>query len=132
MIDEISAPEKTFQKEATMKRCDYKTMSVDQLWIVHEKITAMLAEKIISERSSLENRLRQLNQGVHTAKVRPDRERARRPYPTVFPKFQNPAQPSETWAGRGKQPRWLSAQLRSGKQIDDFRIDSVAARRMHH
>jgi DNA-binding protein H-NS len=115
-----------------MKRNDYKTMSVDQLWIVHEKIAAMLSEKIISEKNSLENRLRQLNQGVHTAKANPDRERARRPYPTVFPKFRNPAQPSETWAGRGKQPRWLSAQLRSGKQIEDFRIDSVAARRVHH
>ena len=118
------------KKEATMKQCDYKSMSIDQLWIVHEKITAVLTEKIISEKRSLENRLRRLNQGVHTANVRPDRER--RPYPTVFPKFRNPAQPSETWAGRGKQPRWLSAQLRSGKQIDDFRIDSVAAGRMHH
>jgi DNA-binding protein H-NS len=29
----------------------------------------------------------------------------------------------ETWAGRGKKPRWLSTQLKSGKQIEDFRID---------
>jgi DNA-binding protein H-NS len=34
----------------------------------------------------------------------------------------NPKQPSETWAGRGKLPRWLNARLRSGKQLDDFRI----------
>jgi len=115
-----------------MKRCDYESMSVDQLWTIHEKITVMLASKMISEKSSLENRLRQLNRRFHTEKVPPDRERARRPYPTVFPKFQNPAQPSETWAGRGKQPRWLIAQLRSGKQMDDFRIDSATTRRMHH
>jgi DNA-binding protein H-NS len=114
-----------------MKRCDYKSMSIDQLWILHEEMTAMLAEKIVSEQSSLENRLRQLNQRS-TQMVHPDRERERRPYPTVFPKFRNPAQPSETWAGRGKQPRWLTAQLRSGKQIDDFRIDSAKARPMHH
>ena len=25
--------------------------------------------------------------------------------------------------GRGKQPRWLVAQLRVGKKLDDFRID---------
>jgi DNA-binding protein H-NS len=115
-----------------MKRCDYKSMSVDQLWILHEKITSVLAAKIISEQSSLENRLRQLNQRPLTQNVHPDRKRERRPYPAVFPKFRNPAQPSETWAGRGKQPRWLTAQLRSGKQMDDFRIDSATARRMHH
>jgi hypothetical protein len=42
-------------------------------------------------------------------------------------KYINPAQPSETWAGRGKQPRWLAAQLKSGKRSDDFRIDLEAA-----
>jgi DNA-binding protein H-NS len=47
---------------------------------------------------------------------------ARRPYPAVVPKYRNPDRPSETWAGRGKKPRWLAAQLKSGKRIDDFRI----------
>jgi DNA-binding protein H-NS len=46
----------------------------------------------------------------------------RRRYPPVRPKYRNPARPSETWAGRGKQPRWLKAQLGSGKKLDDFRI----------
>jgi DNA-binding protein H-NS len=32
------------------------------------------------------------------------------------------AQPSETWAGRGKQPRRLIVELRSGKMLDEFRI----------
>jgi hypothetical protein len=36
--------------------------------------------------------------------------------------------PSETWAGRGKQPRWLTAQLRSGKLLDDFRIQPSSGR----
>jgi DNA-binding protein H-NS len=35
--------------------------------------------------------------------------RAQRKYPRVFPKFRNPKEPSETWSGRGKQPRWLAA-----------------------
>jgi hypothetical protein len=29
--------------------------------------------------------------------------------------------------GRGKKPRWMTAQLKSGKHIDDFRIDLAAA-----
>ena len=33
----------------------------------------------------------------------------------VAPKFRNPANPSETWSGRGKRPRWFNAALKSGK-----------------
>ena len=37
-------------------------------------------------------------------------------------KFANPVDPEETWSGRGRQPRWLSAKLRSGASLDDFRL----------
>src|SRR4029079_3612072 len=37
-------------------------------------------------------------------------------------KYRNPERPSETWAGRGKKSRWLAANLKFGKRIDDFRI----------
>ena len=34
----------------------------------------------------------------------------------VAPKFRNPANPAETWAGRGLRPRWFVAALASGKK----------------
>jgi len=40
----------------------------------------------------------------------------------VEPKYRNPANPAETWTGRGKPPRWLAAELSSGKSKDDFLI----------
>ena len=40
----------------------------------------------------------------------------------VAPKYRNPANPSETWAGRGKQPRWLSAYTNAGRKLEDFLI----------
>jgi DNA-binding protein H-NS len=43
---------------------------------------------------------------------------------TVAPKYRNPANPSETWAGRGAKPRWMQALLAQGKSPEDFRIDS--------
>src|SRR5437763_3827981 len=39
---------------------------------------------------------------------------ARRKYPKVFPKYRNPQTPHETWSGRGKQPRWLAAAIKTG------------------
>ena len=105
-----------------MKQCDFKSMSADELWILHEKITTALAAKITAEKAQLDQRLCQLNQGVGSKTNGARINRARRPYPKVFPKFQNPAHPFETWAGRGKQPRWLTKQLNSGNRMDDFRI----------
>jgi DNA-binding protein H-NS len=109
-----------------MKRHDLKAMSVDHLWSLHELVGSILARKISSEKARLERLSRQLGQNTEedTKKMR----HARRPYPQVFPKYRNPAQPSETWAGRGKPPRWLTAQLGSGKQLDDFRIQSPSNR----
>ncbi len=105
-----------------MKKNDLESMSVDQLWALHEEVSVKLAAKLTKEKAMLERRLKQLN---HPLQLRDDIEKAsRRPYPVVMPKFRNPDQPAETWAGRGKQPKWLTKQLKSGRRMDDFRIAS--------
>jgi DNA-binding protein H-NS len=39
------------------------------------------------------------------------------------PKYRNPANKTETWSGRGLQPRWLVAAMKStGKKLDHFEI----------
>ena len=112
-----------------MNRNDFKSMSTDELWALHEEIATRLAAALTAEKSVLENRLRRLQRGIetqpaaHAAKSSAAKSSTpRRPYPAVVPKYRNPEQPSETWAGRGKKPRWLAALLKSGKRIDDFRI----------
>jgi DNA-binding protein H-NS len=95
-------------------------MSADQLWNLHEELVAELSRKIAAEKNRLDERLHKL--GRADDKPKP----GRRPYPQVLPKYRNPKNPTETWAGRGKQPRWLRAQLRSGKKLDDFRLERLA------
>jgi len=102
-----------------------KSMPTDELWVLHEKVMTLLSSRLTAERNALELRLKQLNCGDRDKQRELSTERRR--YPRVFPKFRNPDRPSETWAGRGKQPRWLAAQLRSGKRIDDFRIERATA-----
>jgi DNA-binding protein H-NS len=108
-----------------MKRSNLEVLSTDELGVLHEKIVATLTVKISAEKKVLEDLLAQLSGSFRFEQTSKTPER--RPYPTVFPKYRNPEQPSETWAGRGKKPRWMTAQLKSGKQIDDFRIDLAAA-----
>jgi DNA-binding protein H-NS len=41
---------------------------------------------------------------------------------TVAAKYLNPDDPSQTWTGRGRQPRWLAAKLKGGDKIEKFLI----------
>jgi len=104
----------------SMKRYDLKSMSTHELSILYDKTAAILTEKIVAQKRVLEDRLKQLDRQVPVERT--GEAARRRAYPTVLPKFRNPDNMSETWAGRGKKPRWLIAQLKSGKQIEDFRI----------
>jgi DNA-binding protein H-NS len=94
-------------------------MSVDELWNLHEKIVTELIRKMTLEKRKLDERLREI-QASTIGDVIVKRER--RPYPKVLAKYRNPENPSETWAGRGKRPRWVAAQLRSGKKLDQLLI----------
>jgi DNA-binding protein H-NS len=106
---------------------DLESMPVDELWSLHEMIASVLARKIRAEKERLEQHLRELGLSEADASKMPAKPRRR--YPKVHPKYRNPERPTETWAGRGKQPRWLNAQLRSGKKLDDFKIESASDRR---
>ena len=92
-----------------MENSDLNLMAIDELWELHEEITAKLARELTIKKTRLEKWLHKIGS-------------AKRPYPKVHPKYRNPKDPAETWSGRGKQPRWLTAQLRSGKTVKDFLI----------
>src|SRR5262249_17879369 len=98
-----------------MNKQDLNSMTLGQLYELHDIVVAGLSAKIVAEKAILEVRLRKLG-FVNEARSE------RRPYPKVLPKYRNPKNRGETWAGRGKQPRWLTAQLESGRKLSDFLI----------
>ena len=110
------------------KKIDLDGMSVDDMWRLHEKIGQVLSVRLTSEKRELEKRLAQLRREneMHSASAEVEGEsRERRKYPRVYPKYRNPNEPSETWSGRGKQPRWLVAALKSGHRIEEFMISKA-------
>jgi DNA-binding protein H-NS len=40
----------------------------------------------------------------------------------VAVKYRNPDNPTDTWTGRGRQPKWLVAALKKGAKLDDFSV----------
>ena len=102
-----------------MKDSDLAKLPLDDLWRLHEQIIQLLDRKLQQEARKLQRRLDELGRKFGGA---PSDIPQRRPYPKVEPKFRNPKDSSETWSGRGKQPRWVTELLVSGRDLDEFRI----------
>jgi DNA-binding protein H-NS len=114
------------------KKINLHAMSVDEMWELHEQIGRVLSARLTSEKRELEKRLEQLRREneMHVASTEAlGTRRERRKYPRVYPKYRNPNEPFETWSGRGKQPRWLAAALKSGHKIEEFMITNADADR---
>lgn len=112
------------------KKIDLDSMSVDDMWILYENIGQALSIRLTSEKRQLERRLAQLRRESETHSVPVDSAnppRERRKYPRVYPKYRNPDDHQETWSGRGKQPRWLTAALEAGHRIEDLAINKPEA-----
>lgn len=111
------------------KKPSFESMTVDELWLLYEELSQVLSDRLTSEKRELEKRLAQLQrEKVARSSERinaapPSKER--RKYPRVLPKYQNPQEPSETWSGRGRTPRWLASALATGHAIEEFAIRSA-------
>jgi len=72
-----------------------------------------------AEKRALKKQLRMIEKYERSAKTE---TRSKRSIGTkVPPKYRCP-ETGETWSGRGKQPRWLAAAIKDGKEPDDFLI----------
>jgi DNA-binding protein H-NS len=102
-----------------MRDRDLDNMDVDILWDMYQRIIEVLDRKLEAEKNKLQSQLDELGRRFGGS---PKDVPQRRPYPKVEPKFRNPANPSQTWSGRGRTPRWVLELLGAGKVLDDLRI----------
>jgi DNA-binding protein H-NS len=98
-----------------------KTMSIDKLRDMKGKIEAAINVKVSERRRELETELSKLARFGGGKAIKFGRGG---PKGLVAPKYRNPENPTETWAGRGLKPRWLAAAIEGGKKLDDFMIPS--------
>ena len=95
-----------------------KSMSIDKLSKLRGQVETALSARVLEERRNLQSQLGRLSHlsGSGLKGVRGG------PRGAVAPKYRNPDNPAETWAGRGLRPRWLAGALKSGKKLEDFSI----------
>jgi len=103
------------------------SMSVEALIRLRDDIGSVLSRKA----NQLQSQLAALGKGGW---ITSDKKAVGRPRGSkmkgrkVTPKYRNPKDPSETWAGRGAMPRWMAAQIKAGKKREYFAIDKFAAK----
>jgi DNA-binding protein H-NS len=103
------------------------SMSVEALVKLRDDIGNVLTSKV----SQLERQLAALGDGgwITSGKKAVGRpRRSKMKGRKVAPKYRNPKNRSETWAGRGAVPRWLAAEIKKGKKREDFAIDKSAVK----
>ena len=97
-------------------------MDVDALLVLRSQIDNQLATR----RSDLQKQLARLQRLSADAPVAAGNGRTSAMKGVkVKPKYRD-ARTGDTWAGRGVQPRWLTAALKVGKKLDDYLIDKSA------
>jgi DNA-binding protein H-NS len=99
-----------------------KNMDVNALLALRSQIDGQLATR----RSDLQRQLARLQKIGSDAPVLAGNGRVSAMKGVkVKPKYRDP-KTGDTWAGRGVQPRWLTAALKTGKKIEDYLIDKTA------
>ena len=105
-----------------MAALNLKIMDVDALLVLRSQIDGQLATR----RSDLQKQLARLQRlSTEAPAVAGNGRTSAMKGVKVKPKYRD-ARTGDTWAGRGVQPRWLTAALKGGKKLDDYLIDKAA------
>jgi DNA-binding protein H-NS len=104
---------------------DLSKLSLEELDTLVKDVQAELVARREAEREGVLNQMRELaaSLGLTLEDVgKLERGKGAAAAVAVQPKYRHPEDPSLTWSGRGKRPRWLAEALASGKSLEDFAI----------
>lgn len=106
---------------------DLSAFTLKQLRQMETLIPEMIAEKQAAEQDEFLALMQReaAARGLDFASVvsaKPKKSRK-----AVSAKYMNPDNPSQTWAGRGKAPKWVTEFEEAGGKRDDLLIEKVAA-----
>jgi DNA-binding protein H-NS len=94
------------------KKSSLETLSNEALCKLRDEVALVLN----SRAESLQREINQLIGGAAAGGTRRSGTIRK-----VAPKYRGPN--GETWSGRGLKPRWLTAAMNEGKELQDFLID---------
>ena len=100
----------------------WDSLDFDQLLLLRERLDALIAQRVGAEEKELEERLARIKRLKERPSLAAKNETSVKNGRKLPPLYRNPENPTQTWAGRGLKPRWLTQGLRSGKKMSHFQI----------
>ncbi len=104
------------------RRKNLGNMSVAELTKMQQRIERMKVERQNVERVALRKKLTDLakEHGFDIHELIGKGRKGKRGKVAI--KYRDPNNPGNTWTGRGRMPRWMTAAVKAGKSRDDFLI----------
>jgi DNA-binding protein H-NS len=110
-------------------------MAVDIKNLNHNQLNDLIAKAQVRQTELRKEKVAKLREKIHAlvkaegfsledvfGQTRGGAGKARKSGGIVPPKYRNPADPEQTWSGRGKRPRWFNDALKAGKKEKDLAI----------
>ena len=112
-----------------MRGLKLKSMSFDDLIALLDNVVRVISDKAVSTLRELEQKLAAIeglgfSRATRGATARGSKLKGRK----VAPKYRNPNNRSETWAGRGVMPSWMRALVKQGRKPEEFAIGGAGGR----
>lgn len=92
-----------------------KTMELGELIKARAKIELEIAMRIAEDQEKVMKALNAMRAG---GPVKRQSLKGRK----LPPRYRNPKNPEQTWAGRGLMPRWLVSAVKAGRKLEAFAI----------
>ena len=109
-----------------MARMNVEKMTLKELLELQDTVADAIGRKRVEQRASLKAQIAALaaESGFSVEELLVGkRGRKAGNGASVEAKYRNTDNAEETWAGRGRQPRWLAAQLKKGVKLEKFLIN---------
>lgn len=104
-----------------MKDSQLEKMSIKELKELRTRVEKTISSKHDQERSGLRERFKELAEEAGFALSDIVGTARGRGKASAAAKFVHPDNPSMTWSGRGRMPKWLSEKVKSGVSVETFR-----------
>lgn len=100
---------------------DISSLSVSELERLKGSIDSAIANRRDSELLNLRNAIDEMLEEAgftldEVLQARPTKKRV------IKPKYSNPANPEQTWSGRGRKPNWVEEWTSTGRSLDECLI----------
>lgn len=102
---------------------DFNNLSESEIQALIGNAEKALRDRQSSKRKEIIAQIKELAASIGVSvEIQDGEKKAERKASKVAAKYRNPANPSQTWTGRGLAPKWMQELLSTGRDRSEFEI----------